>query len=144
MVCHSHGCTTIIEKDAAFCYLCMTADHDGKFLASTKREPAFVSRGFTYWKAAKVAFKKHQSSDCHKEGTEAIVSLPEQVRDVGELLSEAHREEKATNRMMPLKILQCIWFLARQGLPLRGVGADANSNLQLLQLQCVDCPELSV
>ena len=62
----------------------------------------------------------------------------------GELLSEAHREEKATYRMMLLKILQCIRFLA-QGLPLRGVGADADSNLlQLLQLQCVDCPELSV
>lgn len=124
----------------------MIADHDGKFLASTKREPGFVSRGFTYWKEeAKTAFKKHQSSDCHKGATEAIVSLPEQVRDVGKLLSEAHREEKATNRMMLLKILQCIWFLARQGLPLRGVGADADSNLlQLLQLQCVHCPELSV
>ena len=133
-----------IEKDAAFCHLCMTADHDGKFLACTKREPAFVSRGFTYWKEATIAFKEHQSSDCHKEATEAIVSLSEQVRDVGELLSEAHREEKATNRRMLLKILQCIRFLAHQGLPLRGVGADADSNLLQLQLQCVDCPELSV
>lgn len=92
----------------------MIADHDGKFLASTKREPGFVSRGFTYWKEeAKIAFKKHQSSDCHKGATEAIVSLPKQVRDVGKLLSEAR--------------------------------ADADSNLlQLLQLQCVHCPELSV
>jgi len=123
----------------------MTADHDGKFLASTKRESAFVSKGFTYWKEATIAFKKHQSSDCHKEATEAIVSFPEQVRFVEELLSEAHREEKATNRRVLLKILQRIRFLGRQGLPLSGVGADADSNLlQLLQLQCVDCPELSV
>ena len=123
----------------------MTADHDKKFLASTKREPAFVSRGFTYWKEATTAFKKHQSSDCHKEATEAIVSLPQQVRDIRELLSDAHREQKATNKRMLLKILQCIRFLAHQGLPLRGVGADVDSNLrQLLELQCVDCPGLSV
>ena len=123
----------------------MTADHDGKFLASTKQDPAFVSRGFVHWKNATIAFKKHQSSDCHKEATEAIVTLPQQVHDVGELLCEAHREEKATNRRMLLKILQCIQFLAHQGLPLRGVGADADSHLlQLLQLRCVDCPELSV
>ena len=46
---------------------------------------------------------------------------------------------------MLLKIIQCIKFLARQRFPLRGVGADAESHLlQLLQLQCVDCPELSM
>ena len=71
--------------------------------------------------------------------------MPQQVRDVGELLSKAHQEEKATNRKMLLKILQCIRFLARQGLPLRGHGGDSDGNLnQLLQLQCIDCLELSV
>ena len=51
----------------------MTADHDGKFLASARREPAFISRWFTYWKKKTTAFKKHQSCNCHKEATEAIV-----------------------------------------------------------------------
>ena len=51
--------------------------------------------------------------------------------------------KRATNRRMLLKIIQCIQFLARQGLPLRGIGADADSNLlQPLQLQYIDCPEL--
>ena len=34
-----------IGKDPAFYHLCLTTDHDGKFLASTKQDPAFVSRG---------------------------------------------------------------------------------------------------
>ena len=132
-----------IDQDAAFCHLCMTAQHEGKFLASTKRDPAFVSRGYTYWKEATTAFKKHQTSDCHKEAIEAIVSLPQQVQDVGELLSRSYQEEKATNRRMLLKIVRCIKFLARQGLPLRGVGSDSDSNLmQLLQMECHECPEL--
>ena len=47
------------------------------------------------------------------------------------------------NRRVLLKIIRTIKFLARQGLPLRGVGADADSNLvQLLKLQSRDCPEL--
>ena len=66
-------------KDAAFCYVCMSAAHEGKFLVSTKRDPAFLTRGFTYWKEATVAFNKHQSSDCHMEATEAMITLPNQV-----------------------------------------------------------------
>ena len=132
-----------VKLDPAFCYLCMTASHEGKFLASMRLDPAFVSKGFTYWKEATTAFKKHQASDCHREATEALVILPVQVGDVGELLSQEHQKEKATNRRMLLKILQSIRFLARQGLPLRSGGGDSESNLmQLLQLQCVKCPEL--
>ena len=44
-----------IKSDSAFCYLCMKADHKGKFLASIKRYAAFLSRGFTYWKEASTA-----------------------------------------------------------------------------------------
>ena len=39
-----------IERESAFCYLCMKEDHEGKFFASTKHNAAFLSRGFTYWR----------------------------------------------------------------------------------------------
>ena len=68
-----------VEKDAAFCYLCMRATQEGKFLTSSKRDPAFLKRGFTYWKEATVAFKKHQASDCHREANEVIMLLPKTV-----------------------------------------------------------------
>ena len=34
-----------VQKDVAFCHLCMTAEHENKFLSSTKRDPAFISKG---------------------------------------------------------------------------------------------------
>ena len=63
-----------VDKDAAFCYLCMRCEAE-KFLVSTKREPAFVLKGFTYWKEGRKAFKKHQGSDCHRDAIDALVVL---------------------------------------------------------------------
>ena len=39
-----------VATPAAFCYLCMHCEAEKKFLVSTKRELAFISKGFTYWK----------------------------------------------------------------------------------------------
>ena len=105
--------------DAAFCYLCMTAEHEKKFLASTKRDPAFINRGYTNWKDATTAFSTLLASRCHKEAVEAL-ELSKQTSDVGEKLSTEHKQQKAENRAMFRKILQNLRFLARQGLSLRG------------------------
>ena len=37
------------------------------------------------------AFKNHESSACHAEGVEAIVTLPASTGDVGEQLSSDHK-----------------------------------------------------
>ena len=66
----------------------MKAYKEKKFLTSTKREPAFISKGFCYWKEATSAFKKHEASECHREGTEAIIVLPKEIiGDVGDCLA---------------------------------------------------------
>ena len=52
-------------------------------------EPAFISKGFTNWKDATVAFNKHLKSDCHKEAVE-IHELHKKTGDVGEKLSTEH------------------------------------------------------
>lgn len=106
----------------------MKASRERKLLTSSKKEPAFISKGFTYWKEATTAFKKHQASDCHREANEAIVLLPQQVGDVGEILSAVYKEEKASNRRVFLTLLQNIRYLARQGLALRGGDGDVESN----------------
>ena len=41
-------------------------------------------------------------------------------KDVDEMLSSAHAEEKAENRKALYIILSTVCFLAQQGLPLRG------------------------
>ena len=52
---------------------------------------------------------------CHKEAVEKIVTLPATTRDVGELLSDMHAQEKIENRQCFLKILSNLRFVARQG-----------------------------
>ncbi len=85
-----------VSSDAAFCYLCMKAEKEGKLLASTRREPAFISKGFTYWKEATTAFSKHQTSACHKEANEAINLLPNQLLgSVDDLMSQEVQENKS-------------------------------------------------
>ena len=84
-----------VSKDAAYCFLCMQCHEQNKILASTKREPAFISRGFTYWKESTSAFRKHTASDCHREAVEALVVLSSSTKDVGELHSAQHAVEKA-------------------------------------------------
>ena len=59
-----------------------------KFLASTKGDPAFISKGFTYWKEGHKAFKKHQGSDCHREAVDDLIVLPRCTKDVCELQSQ--------------------------------------------------------
>ena len=129
-------------SDAAFCHLCLTAEHEKRFLASTKRDPAFITRGYTNWRDATKAFSSHLRSRCHKEAV-AARELPKQTGDVGERLSTEHERQKAENRAMFRRILQNVRFLARQGLPLRGHGDGADSNfVQLLRLRALDTPDV--
>ena len=104
-------------NDSAFCHVCLKADKESKFLSSTKRDPAFVCKGYTYWKDANSAFQKHQQSHCHREANEVVIILPKVSSDVVELLSHKHHEEKEKNKKMFLKVLEGIRCLARQGLP---------------------------
>ena len=63
-------------SDSVLCHYCMRAVSEGKLLASTKHDPAFISSGYTYWKVATTAFKRHQASAFHREANEALVMLP--------------------------------------------------------------------
>ena len=100
-----------------------------------------VSSGYCNWKDAPAAFRKHQESKTHCEAVEVMITLPNTMSDVGELLSNAHKREKELARDMLRIILSSIKYLARQGLALRGCD-DAESNLiQLLQLRTEDNPQ---
>ena len=122
-----------VEKDAVFCHLCV------KSLASKKMkvkraDPAFLEKGFSYWKDATIAFKKHESSDSHKEAVQVSIVIPATCRDVGELLSSLLSQQKKENRECLVKILSNLKFLARQGLPLCGDGDESDSNfIQLMK-----------
>ena len=49
-----------VKTDTAF--MCCECEAEKMFLVSTKREPVFISKGFTYRKEDPKVFKKHQGS----------------------------------------------------------------------------------
>ena len=58
--------------------------------------------------------------------------------------NQAVKNDMAQNRRCLLKIIECLQFLGRQGLALRGEDNNENSNfIQLLKLRSKDFPELS-
>ena len=131
-----------VEKDVVFCHLCMKS-LQAKKMTAKRADPSFTQKGFAYWKDATIAFKKHASSDCHKEAVEVSIVLPRSCPDVGEMLSSHHSQQKKDNRECLLKILSNLKFLARQGLALRGVDDDKDSNfMQLMKLRARDDPRL--
>ena len=118
--------------DHVFCHTCMKAFKEKKMKSTKKADPAFVINGYCNWKDATVGFRNHEVSGCHREAVEVIITLPSTTMNIG----AQYIKEKELNRKMLIKILSCIQFLARQGLPLRGHGDDSDGNLlQLLKYQ---------
>ena len=110
-----------------------------------RADPSFTQKGFSYWKNGTIAFKKHASSNSHKEVEEVSIVLPRTCPDVGEMISSKHSQQKEENQDCLLKIISNLKFLARQGLPLRGDNADTDSNfMQLIKLRARDDPRLAV
>ena len=93
----------------------MKCEHEKKFFSSKKREPTFISKGYTYWKEATTAFKKHQTIDCHREAVEMLLVLPQCTKDIAELQSTEHAAQKTLNRDMFMILLNNLRFLVRQG-----------------------------
>ena len=80
-----------------------------KVLASTKHDPAFISKGYTNWRDAIKSFNIHLASRCHQEAILAM-ELPKETVDVGERLSSEHEWQKEENRSVLGKILENIRF----------------------------------
>ena len=129
--------------DAAFCHLCMRTQRGRKLLSSHRREPAFITSGFTNWKEANKGFSKHQSSECHKEAIEALCLLPAQiVGHVDELRSDEIKQQKVVNRKIFMKIWENTRYLACQGLPFHGYEDNSGNFIQVMKLRGLDCPQI--
>ena len=83
-----------VQNYVGFCHLCIKSLQVKKM--TTKRaDPSFVKRGFSYWKDTTIAFKKHESSDCHKE---AVHVSPQAYPDIGEMLHQnMHNKRNRTD-----------------------------------------------
>lgn len=105
------------ENDSVFCFTCTKALHHN-LISSTKRDASFTETGFRNWKNAfdtKKGFCKHESSECHKEATARLLTIPGTSKgDIGEIISSQHSVEKKHNREILLKILGNIRYLGKK------------------------------
>ena len=118
------------EKDSVFCMLCMK--HKEKLTAEHNLERAFTSREFTNWKKATKSFAKHQKTKVHRAAL-VYESVVPQCGDVLEMTLTELNKKRLAERKSLLKIMDCIPYLARQGIAFRG--DEGNDNLtQLFKL----------
>ena len=81
---------------------------------------AFVEDGFGNWKNALQKFCDHEKSDMHRESVSYLA-----IKNSGQtLLNHQYEEDAKLHREMLLRLLSCVRFLARQGLPFRGHWED--------------------
>lgn len=122
-----HYCT---EKDSVFCMYCIK--HKGKLTAENNLEDAYVNRGFSNWKKAPKAFSDHNETKAHRAAL-VYESLLPQCGDVLEMTINDLNKNRLAERKYLLKIMDCVRYLARQGIAFRG--NDSNDNLtQLFKL----------
>ena len=105
------------------CSYCAEAEKRNYFGLSTKREPAFISKGFSDWKKAFEKFQIDEGSDCHNEAKQ-IKILAATTEPIDEQSNSKLADQKRNNRQIFLKILEKLRFLSRQGLPMLG---DSNN-----------------
>ena len=126
-----------VEKDRVFCHFCTS--HKDKLLAEHNKDPAYISTGFNNWKKAPKCFKTHENSKCHKAALTNQVTVPK-CGDIAELINKDLVKQRSNERQYLKMATECLQFLGRQGIALRG-NDDGNDNLtQLLLLRGKDHP----
>ena len=104
------------DCDLAFCFTCVVAYKNNHLHSTPCLEKSFISTGFSYWKDAVSKFKKHESSQCHKDAVLKTISLPSTSKDVGEMLAKQQASERSQRRSCFLKLLLNARFLANRDL----------------------------
>ena len=128
-----------IEKDSVFCFYCMKSF--SKLTAEGNKEPAFTSIGFKNWKKALDSFKEHQNSKCHKGAVTLEVIVPS-CGDPLAMMNQKLEDSRMKERRYLRIVVECIQYLARQGLPFRGSDHVDDNLTQLLILRGKDNPEV--
>ena len=130
-----------VQKDSVFCFYCMV--HENRLTAERiLADPAYISEGFKNWKKAPKCFKEHEESKCHKAALTYQVVVP-YCGDAEKLYKVEKVEKKRHNERQYLKVLmECLQFLGRQGIALRG-NEEGNANLTQLLLRGKDHPDIT-
>ena len=120
------------EKDSVFCMFCIK--HKGKLTAEHNMKEPYITKGFHNWKKALEQSKAHRAAITY----ESVVA---QCGNVLEMTVNDLNNKRLAEKKYLIKIIECICFLACQGLAFRG--NDGNDNLtQLFKLLNKNDPAL--
>ena len=122
--------TVCTSSYKVFCHVCCLAKEQGlvtsAFPKHSMTSSPFLEGGFCNWKKALQKFYQHERSELHSESSLKLAAKAS-TPDIVSQLRLQHDKELQTNRAMFLKVLECVTFLARQGLDLRGHREDSES-----------------
>ena len=110
--------TLCSTKKKAFCFYCRDVDRQGLITFSSKAESAYTTVGFNNWKKAIEKFQKHATCSAHSEAV--IKWQMMQKPPVNQQLCTQLQHDQQERQQALLKQLQCLRFLLRQGLAIRG------------------------
>ncbi|CAF1384080.1 unnamed protein product [Rotaria magnacalcarata] len=130
------------SENKAYCYYCRKAYLCGFHPESNKiGETALTCTGYSDWKNALARFSKHEFGRVHAD---CVYRVNEQQKPtVAARLSLTHQIQQENRRRMLFTEVECIKFLLRQGLALRGHVEDEGNLIQLLKLRETDVDGLS-
>ena len=125
------------SKFRVFCTICRHAKQQNFLTFSKCQSSTFVEEGFGNWRKALQRFQEHEKSMTHREA--AVKIAASRSTPIATILNNECAALQKFRRSMLTKVLYCIGYLARQGLPLRDHNDDIEGNLyQLLLLQAED------
>ena len=118
------------KKKKRLSFLCICIRHKGKLTAEHNMEEAYITKGLSNWKKTLEAFVDYQQSKAHRAAITYESAVP-QCGDVLEMTVNDLNNKRHAERKYLIKVMECIRFLARQGLAFRG--SDGNENLTTFQ-----------
>ena len=125
------------EKDSVLCFYCHI--HHPKLTAEHNKDPVFITTGFKNWKKAPMCFKDHEKSKCHIAALTYETVVPS-CRDPKEMISDEIVKKREKECQYLTIIMECLHYLARQGIAFRG-NNDIDSNFaELILLRSKEHP----
>ena len=98
---------------------------------------AYITNGFRSWKKAPKCFREHELSKAHVTANTYQFVNPK-CADVSEMLNDNLSKAKSEQRSYFIKVMECIQYLGRQGIPFLGSNDRNNNFFQLLLLRGKD------
>jgi len=107
--------------------MCRRAKHRNLLSFPKHQKSAFVEDGFMNWKKALQWFNKHESNVMNREAVLKLAATSSMTKGIDAQLSAQHDADQRHHKEMSMKLLSCIKYHARQGLPLCGHYEDNQS-----------------